>query len=126
MFLGKDVPACGFSIGFERILVVMEERKMFPAELAAADVLVAATHESRLGDALKLAYQLRALPRPSALRVDLSPGAEKPAKLRKTADESGAKAAVWIEEDGVLHAWLRADSGTRDAVLSLDALAIKL
>ena len=126
MFLGKDVPACGFSIGFERILVVMEERKMFPAELAAADVLVAATHESRLGDALKLAYQLRALPRPSALRVDLSPGAEKPAKLRKTADESGAKAAVWIEEDGVLHAWLRADSGTRDAVLSLEALAIKL
>ncbi len=32
MFLGEDVPACGFSLGLERILVVMTERKMFPRE----------------------------------------------------------------------------------------------
>ena len=30
MFLGKDVPACGFSLGLERIIVVMSEREMFP------------------------------------------------------------------------------------------------
>ena len=30
MFLGKDVPACGFSLGLERIIVVMTEREMFP------------------------------------------------------------------------------------------------
>ncbi len=30
MFLGSDVPACGFSLGLERILVVMQERGMFP------------------------------------------------------------------------------------------------
>ena len=42
MFLGEDVPACGFSLGLERILVVMGERSMFPAEVqqASADVLV--------------------------------------------------------------------------------------
>ena len=34
MFLGRDVPACGFSLGLERILVVMTERDMFPPSLA--------------------------------------------------------------------------------------------
>ncbi len=34
MFLGRDVPACGFSLGLERIIVVMTERKMFPATVA--------------------------------------------------------------------------------------------
>ena len=34
MFWGEDLPACGFSLGLERILVVMAERKMFPAERA--------------------------------------------------------------------------------------------
>jgi histidyl-tRNA synthetase len=35
MFLGQDVPACGFSLGLERIIVVMTEREMFPATLAS-------------------------------------------------------------------------------------------
>ncbi len=40
MFSGEDLPACGFSLGLERILVVMTERGMFPASVqsAAADV----------------------------------------------------------------------------------------
>ena len=33
MFLGEDVPACGFSLGLERMLVVMGERDMFPASV---------------------------------------------------------------------------------------------
>ena len=33
MFLGQAVPACGFSLGLERILVVMTERGMFPADV---------------------------------------------------------------------------------------------
>ena len=43
MFLGQSVPACGFSLGLERILVVMGERSMFPPSLATtpADVMVA-------------------------------------------------------------------------------------
>ncbi len=35
MFLGSDVPACGFSLGLERILVVMQERGMFPVRSRA-------------------------------------------------------------------------------------------
>ena len=35
MFLGRDVPACGFSLGLERIIVVMTERDMFPATVVA-------------------------------------------------------------------------------------------
>ena len=42
MFLGRDVPACGFSLGLERIIVVMTEREMFPAKVSrgAVDVMV--------------------------------------------------------------------------------------
>ncbi|MFO0722334.1 MAG: histidine--tRNA ligase [Myxococcota bacterium] len=116
MFLGKDVPACGFSIGFERILVVMEERRMFPAELSAADVLVAAVSDAHAIRAIELAYQLRAAP--SAPKVDLSPNHEKPAKLRKAADEQGARAAIWIEADGSLHAWSKHKPEQRDVPLA--------
>jgi len=38
MFLGKDVPACGFSLGLERIIVVMTERRMFPLSVSGAGV----------------------------------------------------------------------------------------
>src|SRR5947207_9048794 len=41
MFSGRDIPASGFSLGLERIVVVMDERRMFPSELVntPADVL---------------------------------------------------------------------------------------
>src|SRR5438874_2258865 len=47
MFLGKDVPACGFSLGLERIIVVMTEREMFPPQLVSspADVMVSIWNE---------------------------------------------------------------------------------
>src|SRR5688500_20382096 len=42
MFLGEHVPACGFSLGLERIIVVMTEREMFPSHLVnlPVDVMV--------------------------------------------------------------------------------------
>ena len=33
MFCGEQIPACGFSLGLERILVVMGERNMFPPDV---------------------------------------------------------------------------------------------
>ena len=61
MFLGRDVPACGFSLGLERIIVVMTERGMFPANVArgAADVMVTSWTTTRRADALLLAAELR-------------------------------------------------------------------
>jgi len=83
MFLGRDIPACGFSLGLERIIVVMTERNMFPAELArgAVDVLVTIwSHETRQ-QSLALASMLRA----AGLRVDLYPEADKLGKQIKYA-----------------------------------------
>src|SRR5204863_9194801 len=43
MFLGRDVPACGFSLGLECILAVMAERKMFPSQVDSGSVEVKVT-----------------------------------------------------------------------------------
>jgi histidyl-tRNA synthetase len=83
MFLGERVPACGFSLGLERILVVMGERGMFPPEVAAtpADVLVTLWSADRAADGLELAAALRA----AGLRVDVYPDADKLGKQFKYA-----------------------------------------
>src|SRR5260221_11302254 len=54
MFLGRDVPACGFSLGLERIIVVMTERNMFPATVAGSpeDILVTIWNDETRADAL--------------------------------------------------------------------------
>ncbi len=73
MFLGEDVPACGISLGLERILVVMGERNMFPPSLVAspADVMVVQWFAQRTDLYLALATELRA----AGLRVELYPEA---------------------------------------------------
>ena len=85
MFSGQDVPACGFSLGLERIIVVMTERGMFPPELTAqcADVMVTLWNEESAADALALAGELRA----AGLRVDVYPDADKLRKQLKYASE---------------------------------------
>ena len=61
MFSGTDVPACGFSLGLERILVVMQERGMFPPHVdqSSVDVVVAAIDESAQMAAMETAAELR-------------------------------------------------------------------
>ena len=61
MFLGRDVPACGFSLGLERIIVVMTERDMFPASVvkSAVDIVVTFLDDQSRAEALKLAGELR-------------------------------------------------------------------
>ena len=84
MFLGQSVPACGFSLGLERILVVMGERNMFPPSLATtpADVMVAVFDAKDTPHALRVAQTLRA----SGLRVMVYPDADKIGKQIKYAD----------------------------------------
>jgi histidyl-tRNA synthetase len=84
MFLGQSVPACGFSLGLERILVVMGERSMFPTSLATtpADVMVAVFDAKDAAHALRIAQTLRA----SGLRVMVYPDADKIGKQIKYAD----------------------------------------
>ncbi len=71
MFLGRDVPAAGFSLGLERIIVVMTERGMFPAKVSRGpvDVMVTFLSDDLRADALRLATELRA----ERLRVEVFP-----------------------------------------------------
>jgi histidyl-tRNA synthetase len=89
MFLGAQVPACGISLGLERILVVMGERGMFPASLTttAADVMVTIWNANAAADAIRLAGELRT----DGLRVDVYPEAEKLGKQVKYADSRGIR-----------------------------------
>src|SRR5262249_7287310 len=84
MFLGRDVPATGFSLGVERIIVVMTERNMFPASVArgAVDLLVTMWQEPALRDgAMSLADELRR----RGLRVAVYPDPDKLGKQLKYA-----------------------------------------
>src|SRR5207237_9722002 len=73
MFSGEQIPACGFSLGLERILVVMGERGMFPPEVTASgpDVLVTIFEDPLASESLRLASDLRA----AGLTVELYPEA---------------------------------------------------
>jgi len=85
MFGKEQIPACGLSIGLERILVVMEERGMFPpeiAESAPADVMVTIWSEETIGESLKLAGELRS----AGVRVSVYPEPDKFGKQMKYAD----------------------------------------
>ena len=98
MFLGRDVPACGFSLGLERIIVVMTERGMFPATLAgrAVDVSVTFLADALRADALALASELRA----EKLRVDVYPDAGRRLdKALKYASGRQAPLLVIVGED---------------------------
>jgi histidyl-tRNA synthetase len=85
MFGKEQIPACGLSIGLERILVVMEERGMFPpviADSAPADIMVTIWSEETIGESLKLAGELRS----AGIRVSVYPEPDKFGKQMKYAD----------------------------------------
>jgi histidyl-tRNA synthetase len=85
MFGKEQIPACGFSLGLERILVVMDERGMFPPEIAEstpADVMVTVWNEDTFGESLKLANGLRS----QGVRVTVYPEIDKLGKQIKYAD----------------------------------------
>ena len=92
MFSGERIPACGFSLGLERILVVMTERNMFPPDLAtaAADVMVTLFEGEPIENALTLANELRA----TGLRVDVYPEPDKLGKQLKYAASRGVTFVV--------------------------------
>jgi histidyl-tRNA synthetase len=98
MFLGRDIPACGFSLGLERIIVVMGERGMFPARVSRApvDVMVAFLDDDSRADALRLAGELRA----QKLRVEVYPeGGRKLEKPLKYAGSRNVPVLALIGED---------------------------
>jgi histidyl-tRNA synthetase len=97
MFSGEDIPACGFSLGLERILVVMGERNMFPADVQkpSADVIVTLFEGQPIEDALRLAGDLRG----AGVRVEVYPEPEKLGKQLKYAGAKGIPFAAIVGSD---------------------------
>ena len=91
MFSGEQIPACGFSLGLERIVVVMTERGMFPASVQTSgpDVLVTIFDEASEAESLRLAGELRV----AGLRVELYP---QPDKLGKQFKYASTRAAAFV------------------------------
>jgi histidyl-tRNA synthetase len=104
MFLGQSIPACGFSLGLERILVVMGERGMFPASLATtpADVMVAVFDAADMSHALRVSASLRG----AGLRVLLYPDADKIGKQIKYADSRGIPFVAILGSDEIANGTL--------------------
>lgn len=73
LFSSKQVPAAGISFGLDRILLLMQERKLLPEKGCRTQVLVPVYSAELQPDALALASELRA----AGFRVDLYPEAGK-------------------------------------------------
>ena len=104
MFLDQSVPACGFSLGLERILVVMGERGMFPSSVATtpADVMVAVFDPKDLDSALRAAGVLRE----AGLRVLVYPEPDKIGKQIKYADSRGIPFVAILGSDEIANGTL--------------------
>ena len=59
IFAGKDIPAVGFSFGFDRVLEAMEELNLFPKNLGSNNVFVAFSSSDLQEKALKTVEKLR-------------------------------------------------------------------
>ena len=99
MFLGQAVPSCGFSLGLERIIVVMTERGMFPEQAQArpADLMVTVWNADALGASLALAHELRQ----AGLRVDVYPEPDKLGKQFKYASGRGVPLVAVLGDDEI-------------------------
>lgn len=95
---GVAVPACGFSIGFERVYIVMEERGLFDAAARAADVMIALPPAAdAAADALRLAAELRA----AGLRVDALPHGSKRGVQFELAERKGIPFAIFADPEAL-------------------------
>jgi histidyl-tRNA synthetase len=93
MFSGQKVSACGFSLGLERIILLMEEKDLFPTALAGEpQVLVTQYDETTQTDSIACANELRR----AGLRVDLYPDGDRYGKQFKYAEERRIQYAILL------------------------------
>ena len=95
---GTRTPAVGFAMGLERLLLLLEETHLFPAEIAqTVDLYIAVIGEGVQSQALGVARDLRqSLP---GLRVLTHCGGGKYNAQLKKAYASGARCALILEGD---------------------------
>ena len=97
MFSGKQVPAVGFSLGLERILLLMEEGHMFPDLQLRAQVMVCPLPDTPLVAVVGLAARLRQ----AGITVELYPERAKLGRQLSTADSLHIPYALIIGPDEV-------------------------
>ena len=124
MFSGEAIPACGFSLGLERILVVMTERNMFPPDANASgpDVLVTIFEDrdaARTAEAERASLALADDLRRAGLRVELYPEADKLGKQFKYASARDAAYAAVLGGDEIARGEVtlkRLSTGSQESV----------
>ncbi len=93
LFSGRQVPASGISLGLERILLILDERGLFPERLTGQpQVLATLFAPETIAPTLQLAHRLRE----SGLRVDVYPESGKYGKQFKYADQRHIRFAVLL------------------------------
>ncbi|MHB0929599.1 MAG: histidine--tRNA ligase [Burkholderiales bacterium] len=91
---GKPAPACGFAMGVERLLALMEEQQVMPEQKASGVYLV---HVGTEAD--KWAFHAAESLRDAGVRVIFHCGGGSFKSQMKKADQSGARYAVIIGDD---------------------------
>lgn len=95
MFRGRDIPAVGFSIGFERLVLLLEEKGLFADISAGPDVLLCSFADAPRETVLAAANQLRR----SGIKVEIFPETPKLGKQLGYAETIGAKFAAIMGAD---------------------------
>ena len=97
MFSNKQVPAVGFSLGLERILLLMEEADMFPALQLTAGVMVCILPDTPLPPVVGLASRLRQ----AGITVEVFPEQSKLKRQLSAADAQQIPFALILGPDEV-------------------------
>ena len=120
MFTNRQVPAVGFSLGLERLLLLMEDRDLFPALEPTAQVMACILPETPLRPAFKLVSSLRA----AGIAVDVYPEQTKLKRQLAAAAAQRVQYALIVGPDEIArHSYTLkdlADGGQQ--VLATDAL----
>lgn len=95
MFSGRDIPAVGISLGFERICVIMQERNMFSNITNDVDVVIAPSTPNALNTAIAFSAKIRAL----GCTCEIYPGFDKLAKQFKYANDRNARFVAVFGDD---------------------------
>ncbi|MBF0545225.1 MAG: histidine--tRNA ligase [Candidatus Riflebacteria bacterium] len=95
MFKGSPIPAVGFSIGFERLVLVAQEKKLMPYLSVGPDVLLCRFPDVEISEVIKTAEFFR----DKGLKVEIFPEPSKLGKQLSYAGEIKVKVAGILGSD---------------------------
>jgi histidyl-tRNA synthetase len=124
MFGKQQIPAVGFSIGLERILLLLDDLGLYPDIEACAQVLICSLKGTPLGGVISLAGQLRQ----RGIAVEIYPDQHKLGRQIGYADERRIPFVIIVGEEEIQnqrYALKELASGEQEA-LDVDGLIEKL